>query len=118
MKNKIIKWTEFWDMHSGGGTKEAPYEKIYINASEEEARIIFYNRFGHSAERVSCTCCGEDYSVSESDSLEEATRYHRVKLKISLSAYEKQMDVLVIYDKDIKPSERSGDVPQQGYVWR
>lgn len=36
-------WTEFWDMHSGGGQKEK-WAKIYIEAPEEEARVIFYNR--------------------------------------------------------------------------
>ena len=70
-------WTQFWDMHSGGRTKEGDYEKIYIEAPEAEAEIIFYNRFGHSPHRVSCTCCGSDYSVSESVSLEDATGYHR-----------------------------------------
>ncbi len=69
-------WTQFWDMHSGGPSKEA-WSKIYIEASEEDAKLIFYNRFGHNPERVSCTCCGEDYAVEEFDSLEEATAYHR-----------------------------------------
>lgn len=130
------KWTQFMDMHSGGGNKEGGYEYIYIEAPEEEARIIFYNRFGHSSDRVSCTCCGEDYSVSESDSLEQATAYNRgckydnSKKKyveepqygdsgiLSLSEYLLQNDVLVIHKKDIKDSERIGDVPEQGYVWR
>ena len=26
-------------------------------------------------------------------------------------------DVLIIYAKDIKPEERKGEVPKQGYVW-
>lgn len=71
------KWTQFWDMHSGGGCKEDPYDKIYIEAPEEEAKVIFYNRFGHNPERVTCTCCGSDYSISEEESLEVATAYHR-----------------------------------------
>lgn len=70
-------WTLFWDMHSGGGTKEHPYEKIYIEAPEQEAKVIFYNRFGHNPERVSCTCCGEDYAIDESETLEQASGYHR-----------------------------------------
>jgi hypothetical protein len=65
------------DMHSGGGMKEKPYEHIYIEASEDAAKVIFYNRFGHNPERVSCTCCGEDYSISEEDSLEQASAYDR-----------------------------------------
>ena len=70
-------WTQFWDMHSGGGCKEPPYDKIYIEAPESEATTIFYNRFGHNPERVTCTCCGEDYSITEYESLEDATACHR-----------------------------------------
>lgn len=71
------KWTRFHDMHSGGGLKEEPYARIYIEAPEDEARVIFYNRFGHSPDRVSCTGCGEDYSLTEADSLEQATAFAR-----------------------------------------
>jgi hypothetical protein len=69
-------WTKFWDMHSGGGQK-AKWAMIYIEAPETEAKTIFYNRFGHNPDRVSCTCCGSDYSISESESLEDLTGYHR-----------------------------------------
>lgn len=65
------------DMHSGGGTKEDPYEMIYIEASEEEARVIFYNRFGHDPERVTCTCCGSDYSISSHESIAQLTGFDR-----------------------------------------
>lgn len=69
-------WTRFMDMHSGGGQKlDWPY--IAIQASEDEARRIFYGKFGRNPERVTCTCCGEDYSVSESPTLAEATAYDR-----------------------------------------
>lgn len=64
-------------MHSGGGTKEPPYEKIYIEAPQEEAKSIFYARFGHSPDRVSCTCCGGDYNIDEDDTFEQASAYHR-----------------------------------------
>lgn len=70
-------WTHFWDMHSGGSVKEAPYAHIYIEAPEAEAKVIFYNRFGHNAERVTCTCCGEDYSIMEYASLADATAFQR-----------------------------------------
>jgi len=128
-------WTQFMDMHSGGGNKEN-FEYCYIEASEKEAKIIFYNRFGHSPERVTCTCCGEDYSITESETIEAATAYERncaledgkyvEKLRensygrgyITLDDYKKKPDVLFIYDKDIKPEERIGEVPEQGYVWQ
>lgn len=152
-------------MHSGGGTKEEPYSDIFIEAPEKEAKIIFYNRFGHNPERVSCTCCGEDYSISESISLKQATGFHRGcpsletpkdpetnrylnndpimkahryldpddeipkgyrKSKIdsnwkewqSLENYIQGATVLVIYKKDLKPEERTGEVPEQGFVWK
>lgn len=69
-------WTQFWDMHSGGGQKQE-WSKIYIEAPEEEAKSIFYARFGDNPERVSCTCCGEDYSITEGESLELLTGFHR-----------------------------------------
>jgi hypothetical protein len=69
-------WTKFWDMHSGGGTKEK-WEQIYIEAPEEESKIIFYNRFGHNPKRITCTCCGSDYSIEENESLEQASGFHR-----------------------------------------
>ena len=76
-------WTRFMDMHSGGGAKEqrddTDIEYIYIEASPNEAKLIFYNRFGHSPDRITCTCCGEDYSVSDQPdrTLAEATGYER-----------------------------------------
>ena len=73
----MSKWTHFWDMHSGGGTKEEPYEHIYIEAPEKEAIVIFYNRFGHNPNRVTCTCCGSDYSISEGNDLRTLTAFHR-----------------------------------------
>lgn len=145
------------DMHSGGGTKEEPFEYIYIEAPQKEAEVVFYNRFGHNPNRVSCTCCGEDYSISESDSIEQATAYERgcdyayfrpdgtectkeEGWKIgkglvdgyssryverpnqygryqTLEDYIKRKDILFIREQDIKPEERKGTVPYQGYVW-
>lgn len=155
-------WTQFWDMHSGGGLKEPPYHYIYIEAPEEEAVKVFYNRFGHNPFRVTCTCCGEDYSVSSEKSLAQLTAFHRncwaveqkrdpktrlflplpegvnyyleegeeppegfsvstlfrLKPYITLEEYKTQRDVLIITESEIKPEERTGEVPEQGYVWR
>lgn len=123
-------FTRFMDMHSGGRTKEEPYEYIYIEAGEQEAKRVFYNRFGHNPERVTCTCCGDDYSISESESLELASAFDRgceydmsirdydtTTAKVSLDDYVQRPDVLVIRESDIKPDERIGEVPVQGYVW-
>jgi hypothetical protein len=130
-----MAWTLFWDMHSGGRTKVKPYEEIYIEAPKEEAKVIFYNRFGRNPERVTCTCCGQDYSISEEESLEEATRFHRgvareeddsdmanlveriAKGKKSVEEYAALPNVLIVPTTEIKPEERVGDVPAEGYVW-
>lgn len=105
-------WTKFMDMYSGGSLKEK-WEYIYIEAPQKEAELIFYNRFGHNPNRVSCTCCGNDYSISESESLEESTGYDHC----TLDKYCKRKDVLIIPKSKIKPEWRIGDIPQQGYVW-
>jgi len=133
-----MAWTQFWDMHSGGDQKEKQAQ-IYIEAPEARAKVIFYNRFGHNPERVSCTCCGPDYSISESKTLKQASAFQRgCKTKKDRSGYlekpdthdnicgkyraieqySKEPDVLIIYAKDIKPSDRKGEVPEQGYVWK
>lgn len=130
-------WTHFWDMHSGGGQKEN-FAHCFIEAPENEAKIIFYNRFGHNPERVSCTCCGGDYSISEYETLEEATAYHRncefdkelneyvesprqstfgTYEYIPLGEYMQRSDVLIIFARSILESEKIGEIPEQGYVW-
>lgn len=130
-------WTRFMDMHSGGGQKEA-FAYCLIEAPEAEARAIFYNRFGHNPERVSCTCCGEDYSITEHETLEQATAYdrgcaydqttkryeevpdtrHGPKELVTLEAYCARKDVRVIRADEIETKERSADIPTQGYVWQ
>lgn len=130
-------WTRFMDMHSGGGTKEPPYEFIFIEAPEDEAKVIFYNRFGHNPEHVTCTCCGDDYSTIEGKTLKLATVYDRgckydAKKKdyvekpdeertwnkyMTLPEYKKQKNVLIIPKAKIKTTKRKAEVPEQGYVW-
>jgi hypothetical protein len=138
MAEETTKWTVFWDMHSGGGLKEGDYDRIYIEAPEEEAKVIFYNRFGHNPERVTCTCCGDDYSISEYDSLAEASAYHRNcawsyeddtyveaperryrkdRPLISVEEYCAKNSVLVVRAEAIPQEQREGSVPEQGYVW-
>ena len=75
-RKENIMFTEFMDMHSGGGQKEN-FSHCFIEAPENEAKIIFYNRFDHSPKRVTCTCCGDDYYISEYETLEKATAYER-----------------------------------------
>lgn len=126
-------WTHFWDMHSGGGQKEK-WGHIYIEAPEKEAVVIFYNRFGHNPNRVSCTCCGDDYSIDSGKSLEQLTGYDRGckfrkrkwveeqdtrfgKPYQTLEEYSKNNNVLIIPEDEILKEERYGEVPEQGYIW-
>jgi len=130
-------WTQFWDMHSGGGGKEQ-WTQIFIEASKDEAKVIFYNRFGHNPDRVTCTCCGSDYSITEYETLEQATAYHRgckfsdeenkyieepddskyvTHQYMTLENFLKEKYVLAIFSSEIKPEEQVGDIPEQGYVW-
>ena len=69
-------WTRFMDMHSGGGRK-LQWSSIMIEAPEAEAIEVFRNRFGRDPLKITCHCCGEDYSVSEYETLEEATAFGR-----------------------------------------
>lgn len=127
-------WTKFMDMHSGGWAKE-DWEYIYIEAPQKEAELIFYHKFGHNPNRVTCTCCGEDYSIDEHQTLEQATAYERgckydeqTKQYLeqhsgrsypyqTVDEYIKSPGVKVIYANEIKPEERTGELPEQGYVW-
>lgn len=136
-------WTEFWDMHSGGGQKEK-WSLIFIEAPERDAKIIFYNRFGHNPDRVTCTCCGGDYSINESDSIEQITGYHRncafdrkknvyieeqdsekysiryaSRPYMTVEEFKKKDDVLFIHASQIKPEDfKVKEIPEQGYVWK
>lgn len=122
------------DMHSGGSLKEDK-QYIYIEAPKEEAKVIFYNIYWHNPERVTCTCCWDDYSINESEDLIQATGYERgcdfdskTKKYIesetgdsrrtyqSLDEYLKSNTIVVHYAKDIKPERREWDVPEQWYV--
>lgn len=107
-----IPWTHFYDMHSGGGAKE-DFEHIFIQAPKDEALVIFYRRFGHSAERISCSCCGEDYSVSELDQGETPQDEMREYSKL----YYESPSALLIPASDIRADERRGSVPSQGWVY-
>lgn len=140
-------WTEFHDMHSGGGQKLA-WSRIYIEAPRAEAELIFQNRFGRNPNRVTCTCCGEDYSIDEHESLQQATAYSRGcayrdgqyleqpsdrpsfhKNYVPFETWLKEHPTYtpkslldtptahVVYAQDIKPEERQGELIPEGYVW-
>ena len=133
-----MPFTHFHDMHSGGGCKEK-WGHIYIEASENDAVKIFYAMFDHNPHRVSCTCCGADYSLSEEKTLREVTAFERgcdydekkkkyvekpSKRKfawnkyMTLAKFKKREDIRIITKKEFPEGWQSIDVPEQGYVWQ
>ena len=93
-------WTSFNDAHTNG-IQKLEWNKVLIEANESEAISVFYSRFGINPNRVSCTCCGSDYSVWEDIDVAEFV----------------QDDALFIPAEEILESERQASVPVQGYVW-
>lgn len=62
---------------NSGGDQKLQWERIFIEAPYDEAVRVFYAKFGRHPENVTCSCCGSDYSIDESESLELATAYAR-----------------------------------------
>lgn len=86
-------WVHFWDMHSGGRTKQPPFEHIFLEAdSEDTATEMFRAKFGHSPDAVACSCCGENYAVSSDETLEAASEYQRRKR-------------FMRFDEEVKPED-------------
>ena len=97
-------FTEFLDMSSGGSQKLS-HGRIIIEAPEAEAVSVFYSRFGRNPRRVSCTCCGEDYFITEIEKIEPDKHFDG-------------KGTAVIPADLIKPEERTVEVPVEGYVWQ
>lgn len=95
---KMPKFTRFHDRHSGGDRKE-DFETLYVELPQEQAEIFFQNRFGHNPNRVTCTCCGSDYSIREEDEIGD------------------EENAVIIRRSEIKPEELEGKLKRQGYVW-
>jgi hypothetical protein len=89
------------DMASGGSTKVAGKEYIYIELPEDEAIQVFEQMFNHNPYNVTCDCCGGDYSIRDYDTIEDATNYDRRSSTQSVEDYCKRDDVLVIRKSDI-----------------
>jgi hypothetical protein len=69
-------WTQFFDLASGGYEKEK-WTYIYIEAPEVQAITIFKRKFGHSPLDAACDCCGENYGITEHETLLDASRFNR-----------------------------------------
>lgn len=114
-----MAWTKFWDMYSGGRVKLDPVDKVFIEAPMEQAIGVFYARFCINPYHITCDCCGEDYSISEHETLEDATKYHRQwGNENSIEDYVKKDSVLVIPAQSITSEEISQRTPRRGhYEW-
>jgi hypothetical protein len=55
--------------------------------------------------------CGDDYSITEYKTLDEAVEYHKDDPTFPANSK-------FIYAHEIKFEEKIADVPEQGYVWR
>jgi len=67
-------WTSFRDMSTSSkpGLKVG-YKEILIELPEEEAKGYFQKRFDCNPDKHTCSCCGSDFSVIESETLAKAT---------------------------------------------
>lgn len=73
-------YTLFMDMHSGGQAKvqngKVDVEYIIVEGDEPEAIALFQRTFNRNPLNVTCSCCGEDYSLT-TGALDQITAYHR-----------------------------------------
>ncbi|TNC80223.1 MAG: hypothetical protein C9356_14950 [Oleiphilus sp.] len=59
-------YTQFVDIKSGGTVKLGA-KRVFLEASEAEAVMLFERIFGIDPSNVTCQCCGADYLVVESN---------------------------------------------------
>lgn len=83
-------FTRFSDMYSGGSVKVKGYEWIIIEGDENTAAVYFEKRFNRDPYNVTCNCCGEDYSISSYETLEECLN-HWIDLSKTLVIRKKYM---------------------------
>ena len=91
-------WTRFSDMYSGG-SKKTLYDYLYIEAEQHAAVNAFTHIFGEHPYSVSCNCCGQDFSVREASTLEDASEFERGE--VPLESYITVQTVKVVYSRDI-----------------
>jgi hypothetical protein len=113
-----------------GGSQKLDFAFLYVEAPIEQAKAVFYNRFGRNPDRVTCTCCGADYSIDDdNESLEEASQFDRrinwrdddvwpLDKFTSLRTTPDGQPVSFIYASEIAAGELTANIPEEGYVWR
>lgn len=69
-----MTWTLYFD-YASGGYRKTEYSTILIEGSESNASKVFKDRFKISPYGMACSCCGEDFNITEYDSLEDAMKH-------------------------------------------
>lgn len=90
-------WTIFEDAYADGKLKFKDYEWIIVEGSEETALPLFMKMTKVDPKRVTCTCCGQHFSIREYDSVFQATGFQRsCQYDKELKSYVEQEDDFVI----------------------
>lgn len=89
-----LSWFRFMDMHGGGDTK-TPYAYVYVQSVNMDEAVEAFQDYLHvDPLKTTCTCCGEDFSIREGTTLEEASKYERHGH--TLGAWLERKDILVL----------------------
>lgn len=124
-------WVYFSDNHSDGKKKLAQTH-IFIEASLEQAKVVFYGRTGVNPDRQSCYCCDQDYDAEEFETLEKATAWSRgcvynketgefedrfawngVGGYETIEEFVLRDDVLIVRSDEIDPDEALIELPEE-----
>jgi len=114
-------WTKFYDMHSGGDAK-TEWEVIVFEAKKKDAIKYANWKWGIHPDNVTCTCCGEDFSVSTYETLEQAVEFH-----LEWGVHEGKPtelalrnDILVVPASELEETRKlwkKHTITRKGYVW-
>lgn len=102
---------------------------IFIEAeSVRQAKLIFFNRFGHYADEMICPSCGEDYIIDYHEDIHQLTgpsrsckieggKYVEKPIRkgsrtyLTLEEYKKKPELLFILVGDITEEDLKGSLP-------
>lgn len=88
------------------GTGHEDFEVCIIEAPMADAKVVFYNTFGHSAERVSQVEIGADYTIEEIDTA--SGLLDRLEHLIDVQT---MCRIRVLTSREIPIDKRAGKVP-------
>ena len=91
-------WTFFEDAYAEGNLKFKEFSWIIVQAEQEKAIEMFKAFTNVDPQRVTCTCCGQHYSIREHDSVFQATAFERsCRYDKELKCYVEAEDDFVVY---------------------